>query len=143
MRPWRLVEIVDRHALAEAFLAAELELRPDGGAEMADRARTRAQNGPCLLVLIARIDAGHPEIPAHEQWIAVGAALNQMLLAAEGLGYAGGILSGRKTQTKALRRALALEDQEQIVGFISLGTLDKPALTPRSTGTAPFLTRWP
>jgi nitroreductase len=112
---------------------------------MEERARSRARNGPCLLVLIARIDEAQPEIPAHEQWAAIGAALSQMLLAAEALGFAGGILSGRKTQTRALRTALEVGDSESIVGFITLGTLaGKPAPVPAS-GADPslFLTRWP
>lgn len=145
LHPWRLVQITDQDALAEVFVAAEVELRPDGSAEMEERARSRARNGPCLLVLIARIDEAQPEIPAHEQWAAIGAALSQMLLAAEALGFAGGILSGRKTQTRALRTALEVGDSESIVGFITLGTLaGKPAPVPAS-GADPslFLTRWP
>lgn len=145
LRPWRLVQISDREALAQAFMAAEVELRPDGGAEMEERARTRAQNGPCLLVLIARIDQAQPEIPVHEQWAAIGASLNQMLLAAEALGFAGGILSGRKTQTMALRTALELGDDESIVGFITLGTLTGKSAPVPARGAEPslFLTRWP
>ena len=143
LRPWRLVHVTDREALAVAFVAAERELRPNGGAEMEDRARARAHNGPCLLVLVARIAAAHPETPPHEQWIAIGAALNQMLLAAEALGFAGGILSGRKTQTKALRSALGIGADEQIVGFITLGTRTEAVAPPRTADPAPFLERWP
>ena len=143
LRPWRLIQIIDRAALAEAFVAAELELRPEGDAEMLDRAQTRAQNGPCLLVLISRIDEVQPEIPTREQWIAVGTALNQMLLAAEAMGFAGGILSGRKTQTSALRVAFSLEQHEQIAGFISLGTATKSPAPISPTDPSPLLTRWP
>ena len=143
LRPWRLVHVTDREALAVAFVAAERELRPNGGAEMEERARARAHNGPCLLVLVARIAADHPETQPHEQWIATGAALSQMLLAAEALGFAGGILSGRKTQTQALRSALAIGADEQIVGFITLGTRIQAVAPAKPTDPAPFLERWP
>ena len=143
LRPWRLILLNDRDRLAAAFLAAERELRPDGGDEMAARAVERARNGPCLLALAARIDEGHPNVPAHEQWAAVGAALNQMLLAAGALGYAGGILSGAKTRTAALRGALQLAAGEHIAGFLTFGTAsadppDAPVADPDD-----FLSEWP
>jgi len=143
LRPWRLIHLIDREQLAEAFIEAERELRPDGGTEMIARARERAQNGPCLLALVARIQANHPSVPAHEQWVAVGAALNQMLLAADALGYAGGILSGRKTETAALRRAFRIREGEHIVGFLTLGTPARPPPAALDADPAEVLTEWP
>ncbi len=143
LRPWRLLHLTDRQALANAFVAAERELRPDGSGEMVARAEERAHNGPCLLALVACIDARHPEVPAHEQWAAVGAGLNQMLLAADALGFAGGILSGAKTRTAALRRALHITEQEHIVGFLTFGTA--AAAPPAASAADPFefLSEWP
>lgn len=143
LRPWRLIHLTDRDRLAEAFIAAERELRPDGGPEMIARAEERAASGPCLLALVARIQQDHPAVPVHEQWVAVGAALNQMLLAADALGFAGGILSGRKTETAALRRALHIADGEHIVGFLTFGTpaADPPA--PPPADPSEFIEEWP
>lgn len=143
LRPWRLIHLTDRERLAEVFLAAERELRPDGGGEMATRAEERARNGPCLLALVAGIDTNHPEVPAHEQWAAVGAALNQMLLAANALGFAGGILSGAKTRTAALRRALSIEQHEHITGFLTFGTAATTAPAAPAADPLDFLSEWP
>jgi len=138
LRPWRLIELRDRLALAEAFVAAEverreLEQRPVAPTEALARAWEKAAQGPCVLALVARIRLGHATLPAHEQWIAVGAALAQMLLAADGLGFAGSILSGRKTETRALHSALSLDAEEKLVGFLTLGT----PITSRTSETAP------
>jgi nitroreductase len=143
LRPWRIIQIEDRAALTEAFVAAERELRPDAEPEALARARSRAQNGPCLLVLVARLHQDAPETPAHEQWISIGSALNQMLLAANALGFDGGILSGRKTRTKALRAALLIAPEEQIAGFLTLGAAaaDTAPAAPEDPGA--FITRWP
>ena len=143
LRAWRLIHITDRASLAEAFVAAELELRPSGSDEMIQRATERAHNGPCLLALVTRIAADHPEIPVHEQWAAVGAALNQMLLAADALGYAGGILSGAKTQTAALRSALHIAEHEHIVGFLTFGTPAAEPPAPPATDPSEFIEEWP
>lgn len=143
LRPWRLLHLTDRQALAEAFIAAERELRPDGGDEMVARAEKRAHNGPCLLALVACINENHPEVPAHEQWAAVGAALNQMLLAADALGLAGGILSGAKTRTAALRSALHMADHEHIVGFLTFGTAAAAPPAAPTADPSEFLSEWP
>lgn len=111
---------------------------------MIERATERAHNGPCLLALVARIDPDHPDVPIHEQWAAVGAALNQMLLAADALGFAGGILSGRKTKTAALRSAFRIAGDEHIVGFLTFGTAaDDPPARTVEPDPADFLSEWP
>lgn len=143
LRPWRLLHLTDRQALADVFVAAERELRPGGGEEMVARAEERAHNGPCLLALVACIDESHPEVPAHEQWAAVGAALNQMLLAADALGLAGGILSGAKTRTTALRRALHMAEHEHIVGFLTFGTAAAAPPAAPAADPSEFLSEWP
>jgi nitroreductase len=143
LRPWRLIHVHDRQALADAFEAAEQELRPAADSEARSRARERALRGPMLVVLVANIRPDRPEVPEHEQWAAIGAALAQMLLAAAALGYGAGILSGRKTQTQALRNALGLADDESVVGFLSLGT---PSVAP-PVAAAPdpsrYIQEWP
>ncbi len=143
LRPWRLIHVQDREAMAEAFVAAERELRPDARANDFAKARERALNGPSLLVLVARIDNNHRAIPPQEQWVAVGAALNQMLLAAEALGYAGGIVSGRKTGTATLRNALKIQDSEHIVGFLTFGCPASPPPARPALDPAPHISEWP
>ncbi len=122
LRPWRLVLVADRDQLANAFAAAHLEQHPETAPAESDRARQRALAGPVVLALIAKVSNHDDMVPAHEQWIAIGAALQQMLLAADALGFAGCILSGRKVQSDALRRAFSLAPSEQLVGFLTFGT---------------------
>jgi nitroreductase len=63
-----------------------------------------------------------------EQFISVGAALQSFLVAVHAAGYGGILLSGKRVATSAIRRAFALGENEQLVGFISMGT---PAGEPR------------
>lgn len=143
LRPWRLLLIEDRARLAEAFAKAEAWLRPAADADRLERARQRALAGPTLLAVIARLQPGHADAPEHEQWIAVGAALQQMLLAADALGYAGSMLSGRKTETPPLRTALGVAADEHLVGFLTFGTLAEPAPAAPQSDAAARWSRWP
>lgn len=81
----------------------------------------RALKAPVTVAVIARVDLGHPVVPAHEQWIALGGALANFLNAAHALGYAGKMLSGRKARDATLQAAFC-RPGETLVGWIALGT---------------------
>jgi hypothetical protein len=38
--------------------------------------------GPCLIAILASLTPDHPVVPVEEQWISVGAGLQNLLLAA-------------------------------------------------------------
>lgn len=80
----------------------------------------RARRAPVTVAVLARIDLGHPLVPAHEQWMAVGGALANWLNAAHLLGYAGKMLSGRKARSPLLQQAFC-GPGESLVGWVSLG----------------------
>ena len=88
-------------------------------------ARERALAGPCLVAVTARIDAGNA-IPPHEQWIAVGAALQNFMLAASSMDYVAKVVSGKRVSSDALRGFFQLDAGEHLVGFIAIGTSTQP-----------------
>lgn len=102
----------------------------------------RARRSPMTVAVIARIDLGHPLVPAHEQWACVGGALTNFLNAAFALGFGGKMLSGAKVRNPAVQAAFC-ESGETLVGWIALGT---PATSPSRAGAKPrageVLSRW-
>ena len=122
--PARLVNIPDnrREPLADVFAAAALEADPQSDASRIDDARQRSQNGACLIAVIAKITEDNPRVPSHEQWISVGAAIQNVLLAAESFGYRTKIVSGARVTSRAMREAFALKEAEHLVGFIVVGS---------------------
>lgn len=104
--------------------------------------RERALKAPVTVAVIARIDLGHPQVPAHEQWACVGGAIAHFLLAAQALGYGAKMLSGAKARSPLLTAAFC-EPGETLVGWIALGT---PALARRAKHAKPpadeVLTFW-
>lgn len=124
LAPTRIVEIAKdaRGLLAEAFAEATREAKPDADAAALEGSRQRAMGGPVLLAIIARIDPGQARVPETEQWVSVGAAVQNMLLAAESLGYRGKLLSGARVRSRALRDFFSLGENEHLVAFLALGT---------------------
>lgn len=87
--------------------------------------RERALRAPVTLAVLARIDLGHPVVPAHEQWMCVGGAVSNLLNAAHALGFAGKMLSGGKARAPAVTQAFC-DPGETLVGWIALGTPTRP-----------------
>lgn len=88
----------------------------------------RALKAPVTLAVIARLDLGHPQVPAHEQWACIGGAMAHLLLAAQALGYGAKMLSGAKARSPLLASAFC-DAGETLVGWIAIG---KPALERRA-----------
>ena len=94
------------------------------------------------VAVVARIDLGHPVVPAHEQWAAVGGALANFLNAAHALGYAGKMLSGAKVRHPAVQAAFC-EAGETLVGWVALGTATRlPTPGHAKAGLAEVLIDW-
>ncbi|CAN1571052.1 NfnB Nitroreductase [Rhabdaerophilaceae bacterium] len=134
--PFRIIRIADaaRPRFADILEAASRELSPDLAQPDIDRAREKADQGPLILGLIARIDAKHPKIPASDQWLTTGCVLENMLFAIQATGYAAAIRSGRFLETRAMRMGFALGEDEHLVSFLAIGTAtDWPPQKPKPT----------
>lgn len=127
--PFRFALITEQTRPALAALFAEFA-RKEGKPE-ADIVieRERAMRAPTLLAVIARIDAGHALVPAHEQWLAAGGALSNFVTALHMMGYGAKVVSGRKARDPDVVRAFC-GPGESLIGWIAAGTPDR-TLHPR------------
>lgn len=138
---FKLVRGAARERLADLFVQVALDAGK--GEEGARLDADRALRAPVTLALVARIDPAHPVVPAHEQWVAVGGALANLLLAAHLLGFAGKMLSGAKARHPAVQAAFC-EPGETLVGWVALGTpLRAPAPGAAKPGVQVVLSDWP
>lgn len=114
-----------RERLAALFRQAALDAGKDAAGAALDE--ERARRAPVTVAVLARLDAGHPQVPVHEQWACIGGALANFLNAAHAMGYAGKMLSGAKVRHAAVQQAFC-RGGEVLVGWVALGT---PAASPR------------
>lgn len=137
---FRAVRGQARERMATLFEQAALAVGKD--AEGASLDRERALKAPVTVAVIARIDLGHPQVPAHEQWACIGGAIAHFLLAAQALGYGAKMLSGAKARSPLLTAAFCGAG-EALVGWIAIGT---PSLDRRAKHVKPtadeVLTFW-
>jgi len=137
---FRVVAGGTRDALARLFEQVARDAGKDETTVRIDGERARA--APVTVAVIARVDLGHPLVPAHEQWAAVGGAITNFLNAAHALGYAGKMLSGAKARAPLLVAAFCAPG-ETLVGWIALGTAARPvAARDTKLGAPEVLTMW-
>ncbi|MFN3304107.1 MAG: nitroreductase family protein [Roseateles sp.] len=128
---FKLVRGDARAAMAALFEGAARAAGKDEAGAALDA--ERALRPPVTVAVVARIDLGHPLVPAHEQWAAVGGAVANFLTAAHALGFGGKMLSGAKVRNAAIAAAFC-EPGETLLGWIALGT---PARQPAGPSRKP------
>lgn len=120
--PWRftVLEGESRRLLGAAMAAALLEKLPDADAEAAEREASKAMRSPVLIVVSASTKS-HPKVPEIEQWVAVGAAIQNLWITAESLGLGAAWKTGSHAYSPKVLGSLGLSSGEKIIGFIHIG----------------------
>ena len=126
--PFRFKVVRGEAKRSMAALFAEAARRAGKDAAGLAMDEERALRPPVTVAVVVRLDLGHPQVPAHEQWACVGGALTNFLNAAQALGFGGKMLSGAKARDPGLIAAFC-EPGETLLGWIAMGTpapSDKP-----------------
>ena len=124
LTPWRFVVVPGhkRALLAEAFALALIDRDPGATLEQIEAAREKAYRAPLLVLAIARLSGGSEEITPNERLVSLGAAIQNVLLGAQAMGFGAGLTSGRSITSTRVRSLFSVGDGEQPVCFISMGT---------------------
>jgi len=121
LSPWRFVTVADdqRNAFAKLLHRALAEEDPTATSAHHEKAEQFAHYAGALVVLVSAPVEDH-KIPVWEQQLSCGAAGMNLLLAAHGLGYVGGWVTGWAAYSERVRAAIC-GPGERIAGFIFLG----------------------
>jgi nitroreductase len=124
LRPWRFI-VIGKEAqmqFGELLGRALLGREPSANNAALEREKAKAARGPTLIIVAAAVQWEHPKIPAIEQILAVGAAVENMLLAAQVLGYGAMWKTGEPAYDAIVKEGLGLHQKDQIVSLLYLGT---------------------
>jgi len=86
-----------------------------------DVERRRFSRAPVVVMVVARIDPAH-KTPEWEQTLTVGAACQNLLLAASAFGYAANWLTEWCAYDAAFVKSLGVKLGEKVAGFVYIGT---------------------
>lgn len=127
--PWRVVLIAheSRDPLAESFLAGKRRRKGERfvTADDVEREFDKARHPPVMLAVVTNLTYGVEEVPVEEQYVAIGASLQNILLSAHALGYGAVILSGNRVRDREVRSFIGVDDDQHLVGFVCMGSVMK------------------
>jgi nitroreductase len=123
--PFRFVVVRGAAKVRLGDLFEDYGRRRGKAAEDIAAERDRAERPPVVIALVARIDPADADVPAHEQWIAVGGAIANAMNALQLMGYAGKVLSGARAADPDIAAAFCGAG-ETLVGWIAAGTAASP-----------------
>ncbi|MBY6185192.1 NAD(P)H nitroreductase [Marinobacter hydrocarbonoclasticus] len=134
LTPWEFVVAQDEglERLGEIYFQAAQADGAEG--EALARARLLPTRAPMVITVIAKVTS-HPKVPTVEQHLSAGCAVMAMQMMALTQGLGGIWRTGSYARHPIVREALGATGEDEIVGFLYLGTAVKET-QPR---TAPAL----
>jgi len=144
LKPWRFIVIEgqDREELGNLFVEVHTAEDPDISIEKCQQIAAKTLRAPLIVVVVAHV-VEHPKVPEIEQLLSVGCAAQNILLSAEALDYAGIWRTGKLAFNKDVHKGLGLLDNEQLLGFLYLGTRDGEGKSLPHYEQENFVRSWP
>ena len=145
LKPWRflIVEGPGLENLGEAFAQSAKKDDPGLDEGRLKRFRNLPQRAPMVIVVIAETLENH-KIPVQEQVLAVGAAVQNMLLVSHELGFGAIWRTGALAYNSHLIKHLGFQEKDEIIAFLYLGTSDPgKQKTKEPLNTEKFVFNWP
>ena len=121
--PFRFIRIAgEARARLGARLAEIFTAQNDNATSgQVDRERNRFTRAPVVICVVACLDRAH-KTPVWEQTLTCGAVCQNLLLAASAHGFGAQWLTEWYAYDAAVLSSLSLGEQEQVAGFVYIGT---------------------
>ena len=141
--PFRFLRIQGpaRAALGRFMAERLLQRDPQAPPSQVEKALHRFASAPLVLAVVARLQAGH-KVPEQEQLLTAGCVCFALLQAAQACGFGAQWLTGWMAYDREVARHLGLAGNEQVVGFIHIGTPRQQAPERERPDPCQLLTDW-
>ena len=124
LKPWQFIVFKSqeqREALGQLYVKAAKLADENVEQAILDKAAGLAFRAPLVVACIAKYSE-HPKVPRVEQVITAGCSVMAMQQAAFVLGYGGIWRTGSYAHNPHMKDLLGLDEQDEIVGYLYLGT---------------------
>lgn len=143
LRPWRYLTIqgegLDKlgRLFVEAAIVDKGELSDDDKSKISNK----ALRAPLIIVAIAKV-RDHPKVPRLEQLMSTAAGVQNMSLAAYAQGYGAVWRTGAMASHSVVRNGFGLKVDDEIVGFLYVGTVERQNRLDASLDVDDFFEAW-
>lgn len=126
LTPWRFVISQGRGLNKLSDILVKAAIADNSDDTIVEKVKNAPFRAPMVITVIAKVTQ-HEKVPALEQHLSAGCAVQAMQMAAVAQGYQGFWRSGKWMFHEEVHKAFGLEGDDEIVGFLYLGT---PGCTP-------------
>lgn len=123
LTPWRFVISQGEGLTKLADILVNAAQSEDSSSAVLDKLSKAPFRAPMVITVIAKVTE-HNKVPMIEQYLSAGCAAQAMQMAAVAQGFQGFWRSGSWMFHPEVHKALGLEGEDQIVGFLYLGSAD-------------------
>lgn len=141
LKPWRyyLVSGESRAVLGDVF-AQVAQKDINASADKIEKCRNMPMRAPMLIVAVCNPQA-NPKVPSLEQFLAVGAGVQNIQLAINSLGYSSVWRTGDMVHAPEVKKAFDVSEEGEIIAFLYVGTAQKIPAKPM-IDTSEFVQNW-
>jgi nitroreductase len=127
LKPWRfkVVNGTARENFATAVAEARRARLPDMTEDQVVAEKDKVRRSPTIIVVGAAVRRDLPKVPEIEQVIAVGAAVQNLILAAHAMGFGTMWKTGPAAYDAGVKAAVGLKADDHIVAILHVGTRAK------------------
>ncbi|GLQ32296.1 nitroreductase family protein [Litoribrevibacter albus] len=145
LKPWRFIHIegdgLDR--LGQLYLDAEnFDSVKDAGIEVSEvrqqKLLSMPKRAPLIVIVVAKVEQ-HPKVPREEQLMAAACAAYGLSVAVYDQGFGCMWRTGELAYHPLVKTGLELEENEEIVGYLYIGTPDCRPKTPKPEDLSQFV----
>jgi nitroreductase len=121
LTPWQFIIATGDGLKRLADVLVSAAQSEDSSPEVLEKLSKAPFRAPMVITVVAKVTE-HPKVPALEQHLSAGCAAQAMQMAAVAQGFQGFWRSGPWMFSREVHKGLNLSDNDQIVGFLYLGT---------------------
>ncbi len=143
LRPWKFFVIRGdaRGRLSEMFAQAARRRESNATEDQISKEREKPLRAPLTIVVVAKTVIGH-KVPPFEQALSAGAAAMNILNAAHALGFGAKWVTGANCYDPDFRSDFGLDPNDQLIGFIHVGTPLENSKAPERPDPDAFVVEW-
>ena len=143
LTPFRFLTIQKdaRYRLAEIFETAIRQRNPSAGDAYFKKQYDKPLRSPLIIVVVCQL-TDNPKIPNIEQQLSAGCAAQNIMQACHALDFGACWLSGDNAYDDSVKESLGLTYNEQITGFIYIGSVESDLETVTRKNSADITQEW-
>jgi nitroreductase len=141
LKPWKFIVCTGKGLDKLGDILQDSAISSDKEQVSIDRALQLPHRAPMVIIAINQYKQ-HDKVPKEEQIAATACAVQSMQMAALVQGFAGIWRTGSYAQCPYVKQSLELNEDDEIVGFLYLGTSNMKALPKPVIDSDAYFTHW-